>query len=99
MTANTTSNLRKASGSPLSSAEIKMFKGRKVQKTYSIDAGQLSQNIQCNMDGINLDVSTNGGVHVKADIHGRQRKSYNGILGKQRYGLPVHSPAYFLLVL
>lgn len=64
------------------SLKLNKFRGRKLQETFFINSSQSIPQVECEADGIRLDVTSSQGVRVMAAISGRQRKQYNGILSR-----------------
>ncbi|XP_062582779.1 inter-alpha-trypsin inhibitor heavy chain H4-like [Saccostrea cucullata] len=80
MLANTASKQNRAL-KMFASLKVEKFKGKKIQETINVDAIKNFASLQCDMEGIKLDVEKDQHrLRVKAEIHGRQRKQYDGIL-------------------
>lgn len=64
------------------SLRVNKFRGRKLQETVVINSNQTVPQVECVADGIRLGVLSDERVRVTADISGRQRKQYTGILSR-----------------
>lgn len=69
------------------SLRVNKFRGSKLQETVVISSNQTgtAPQVECLADGIRLGILSDQGVRVTADISGRQRKQYTGILSKFIY--------------
>lgn len=67
------------------SLRVNKFRGRKLQETVVINSNQTVPQVECVADGIRLGILSDEKVRVTADISGRQRKQYTGILSKFIY--------------
>ncbi|XP_062595785.1 uncharacterized protein LOC134257156 [Saccostrea cucullata] len=78
--ANTASKQNRALKT-FASLKVEKFRGKRMQETINVDVIKNLTNLQCDMDGITLDVEKDQhGLRLKAEMHGRQRKQYDGIL-------------------
>lgn len=67
------------------SLRVNKFRGSKLQETVVISSNQTVPQVDCLADGIRLGILSDQGLRVTADISGRQRKQYTGILSKFIY--------------